>query len=170
VVGLGKAKFMAEDIFQSSDSIRTAHPLRYVQSVTLKEPLHLESGGDLPGVTVAYETYGRLNKSGDNAILICHAISGDSHVARHNADDEAGWWDIMVGPGKPVDTDRFLSSARICSPAAAARPGPAASIRPLANPTGRIFRPPPLATWWKYSAACSIIWALANLWRSLAVQ
>jgi homoserine O-acetyltransferase len=108
VVGLGKAKFMAEDIFQSSDSIRTAHPLRYVQSVTLKEPLHLESGGDLPGVTVAYETYGRLNKSGDNAILICHAISGDSHVARHNADDEAGWWDIMVGPGKPVDTDRFF--------------------------------------------------------------
>jgi homoserine O-acetyltransferase len=99
---------MAKDIFESSDTVRTAQPLRYAQSVTFAEPLGLESGGTLPTVTVAFETYGQLNKSGDNAILICHAISGDSHVARHNAEDEPGWWDILVGPGKPVDTNRFF--------------------------------------------------------------
>jgi homoserine O-acetyltransferase len=82
--------------------------LRFVQQVTLAGPVRLESGVTLPGVTVAYETYGRLNPARDNAILICHAISGDSHVARHQDDDEPGWWDILVGPGKPVDTDRFF--------------------------------------------------------------
>ena len=55
-----------------------------------------------------YETYGQLNPPGDNAILICHAISGDSHVAQHDAADDPGWWDILVGPGKPVDTNRFF--------------------------------------------------------------
>jgi homoserine O-acetyltransferase len=99
---------MAQNLFESSDTVRTAQPLRFVQSVTLDQPVRLESGGTLPGVTVAYETYGRLNAAGDNAILICHAISGDSHVARHQDDDEPGWWDILVGPGKPVDTDRFF--------------------------------------------------------------
>jgi homoserine O-acetyltransferase len=67
----------------------------------------LEKGGCLPGVTVAYETYGQLNTARDNAILICHALSGDSHVARHDDADDLGWWDIMVGPGKAIDTDRF---------------------------------------------------------------
>jgi homoserine O-acetyltransferase len=99
---------MAKDIFESSDTIRTAQPLRHAQSVTLDEPLGLESGGTLPGVTVAFETYGKLNQAGDNAILICHAISGDSHVARHDDADDPGWWDILVGPGKPVDTNRFF--------------------------------------------------------------
>jgi len=99
---------MAKDIFESSDTVRTAQPLRYAQSITLDELLGLESGGTLAGVTVAFETYGKLNQAGDNAILICHAISGDSHVARHNAEDDPGWWDILVGPGKPVDTNRFF--------------------------------------------------------------
>ena len=99
---------MAKDNFESSDAVRSAQPLRYVQSVTLNEPLQLESGGTLPGITVAFETYGQLGESRDNAILICHAISGDSHVARHNAEDDPGWWDILIGPGKPVDTNRFF--------------------------------------------------------------
>ena len=99
---------MAKDIFASSDAVRTAQPLRYAQSVTLAQPLTLESGGTLPGVIVAFETYGQLNAAGNNAILICHAISGDSHVAHHNAEDDPGWWDILVGPGKPVDTNRFF--------------------------------------------------------------
>ena len=71
--------------------------------------------GELPGpITVAYETYGRLNAQRDNAVLICHALSGDAHVAgRHAPDDpKAGWWDIMVGPGKGIDTERYFV---ICS-------------------------------------------------------
>jgi len=99
---------MTIDFFASSDAVRSAQPSRHAQSVTLDRPLPLESGGTLPSVTVVYETYGRLNESGDNAILICHAISGDSHVAQHDAADAPGWWDILVGPGKPVDTNRFF--------------------------------------------------------------
>ncbi|HHY84856.1 MAG TPA: homoserine O-acetyltransferase [Verrucomicrobia bacterium] len=98
---------MNRDAFASSDSVRTNGPLRHAQYVTLDEPLELELGGVLPRVTVAYETYGTLADARDNVVLICHAISGDSHVARHDANDEPGWWDIMVGPGKPVDTNRY---------------------------------------------------------------
>jgi homoserine O-acetyltransferase/O-succinyltransferase len=99
---------MASEIFDSSDSVRSGRPLKYVQSVTFREPLDLECGGQLPEVTVAFETYGQLSPRGDNAVLICHALSGDSHVAQHDADDDPGWWDILVGPGKPVDTDRYF--------------------------------------------------------------
>jgi homoserine O-acetyltransferase len=95
-------------VFESSDSVRHAQPLRYIQSIALKQPLELQLGGRLPGVTVAYETYGKLNENKSNAVLICHAISGDSHVAKHNDQDDPGWWDILIGPGKPVDTDRFF--------------------------------------------------------------
>jgi homoserine O-acetyltransferase/O-succinyltransferase len=99
---------MTTELFQSSDSVRSSRPLQHVLSYTSKEPLKLELGGQLPEVTVAYETYGRLNEAKDNAILICHALSGDSHVARHAPEDEPGWWDIAVGPGKAIDTDRYF--------------------------------------------------------------
>ncbi len=99
---------MGDNLFDSSDSARHAKPLRYVQTATFDRALKLELGGELPGVTVAYETYGQLNAAKDNAVLVCHAISGDSHAARHDEQDDPGWWDIMVGPGKPVDTDRFF--------------------------------------------------------------
>jgi homoserine O-acetyltransferase len=93
---------------ESSDSARHARPLRFLQLFELGGPLELEKGGRLAAVTVAYETYGTLNAARDNAILVCHAISGDSHVARHAPDDDPGWWEIMVGPGRPVDTDHFF--------------------------------------------------------------
>ena len=99
-------------MFQSSDSVRSAQPLRHVRVLELDEPLILERGGQLERVQVAYETYGQLNANKDNAVMIGHALSGDSHVARHDTDDSPGWWDIMVGPGKSVDTDRYFV---ICS-------------------------------------------------------
>ena len=79
----------------------------YAQYAQL-EPVSLEMGATLSDVTVCYETYGTLNVARDNAVLICHALSGDSHVARHDADDDAGWWDLIIGPGKPIDTNKYF--------------------------------------------------------------
>ncbi len=99
---------MSNDIFQSSDSIRSGSPLKHAQYVTFDEPLELELGGRLEQVRVAYETYGRLSAAKDNAVLVCHAISGDSHVAAHDTDDDSGWWEVVVGSGKPIDTDKYF--------------------------------------------------------------
>ncbi len=94
---------------RSSDDDRSAAPLPHARVFGLPGPLTLEFGGRvLPEVEIAFETYGRLNASADNAILICHALSGDSHVARHDPDDTPGWWDVVVGPGLAIDTDRYF--------------------------------------------------------------
>ena len=103
---------MADDQFESSDSLRSAHPLVHAREFVLPGPLPLELGGELPQVRLVYETYGELSAARDNAVLICHALSGDSHVARHDRDDAPGWWDVLVGPGKCIDTDRYYV---ICS-------------------------------------------------------
>jgi homoserine O-acetyltransferase len=83
------------------------------QFFTFCEPpreLSLEGGGRLGPITLAYETYGRLNREKSNAILILHALTGDSHAAGlYAADDpKPGWWDYLIGPGRPVDTDRYF--------------------------------------------------------------
>jgi homoserine O-acetyltransferase/O-succinyltransferase len=72
--------------------------------------LELECGRTLGPVALAYETYGELNAAKDNAILVLHALSGDAHAAGVNTrlDDKPGWWDIMIGPGRPFDTDRYF--------------------------------------------------------------
>jgi homoserine O-acetyltransferase/O-succinyltransferase len=71
--------------------------------------LDLDCGRRLDGVTVAYECYGRLNAARDNAILVCHALSGGAHAAGwHEGAAKPGWWDVLVGPGKALDTDRFF--------------------------------------------------------------
>ncbi len=74
------------------------------------EPLALASGAVLRGYDLAYETYGTLNADRSNAVLICHALNASHHVAGAYQDkpDEHGWWDNMIGPGKPVDTNRFF--------------------------------------------------------------
>lgn len=99
---------MSNDLFDSSDSQRHARPLAHAERVVLDGPLDLEQGGRLAEVEVVYETYGRLSPARDNVVLVCHALSGDSHVARHDERDDPGWWDVMVGPGKPLDTDRYF--------------------------------------------------------------
>ena len=74
------------------------------------EPFRFEHGGEIPAFTLRYETYGTLNADKSNAILVPHALTGDHHVAgRYSEDDrKRGWWDSLVGPGKPVDTDKFF--------------------------------------------------------------
>ena len=82
--------------------------------VEADEPLELECGKTLGPIDVAYETYGRLNEAGDNVVLICHALSGNAHVAGFNSPDDKkpGWWEVMVGPGKGIDTEKYFV---ICS-------------------------------------------------------
>jgi len=77
------------------------------------DELILESGKKIGPVTLAYETYGKLNAQKSNAILICHALSGDAHAAGfHQGEQKPGWWDDMIGPGKAFDTDKYFV---ICS-------------------------------------------------------
>jgi homoserine O-acetyltransferase len=80
------------------------------QRAHFAEPLALRSGAVLPAYDLVYETYGTLNAAKSNAILVCHALSGHHHVAGHYADDPAnvGWWDNIIGPGRPLDTERFF--------------------------------------------------------------
>jgi hypothetical protein len=126
--------------FDSSDAVRSAAPLLHAKHVAFDTPLKLELGGELPSVTITYETYGQLDEAGGNAVLICHAISGDSHVARHDDADFPGWWDIVVGPGRFIDTDRYVQPRdRKADSAQAAFLGPrsAVSLSSLASePSG----------------------------------
>jgi homoserine O-acetyltransferase len=80
------------------------------QQMHFSEPLPLKSGAVLPDYTLVYETYGTLNAERSNAVLVCHALNASHHVAGTYAgqDRSEGWWDNLVGPGKPLDTDRFF--------------------------------------------------------------
>ena len=100
----------------SSVGLTTPRRLRIADA---SHPFLLESGARLEEVEVEYETYGELSEAKDNAILICHALSGDAHVAGWDATaaghperkwrlTHPGWWDAVIGPGKPIDTDRFF--------------------------------------------------------------
>jgi homoserine O-acetyltransferase/O-succinyltransferase len=98
-----------------SDALsREAVPLA-TKSVTFAadRPLAADGGGVIAPLTIAYETHGELNAARSNAILLCHALTGDQFAAsRHPLTGKPGWWDILVGPGKPFDTNRFFI---ICS-------------------------------------------------------
>ncbi|WP_454811978.1 homoserine O-acetyltransferase MetX [Labrys neptuniae] len=75
----------------------------------LERPLRLDSGVDFAPLRIAYTTAGKLNAARSNAVLVCHALTGDQHVASvHPVTGRAGWWDTLVGPGKPIDTERFF--------------------------------------------------------------
>jgi homoserine O-acetyltransferase/O-succinyltransferase len=87
-------------------SSRTVVP----QKARFEEPLRLKSGAALSAFELAYETYGELNEAKSNAVLVCHALNASHHVAGvyENEPDNIGWWDNLVGPGKPLDTRRFF--------------------------------------------------------------
>lgn len=79
------------------------------QTLHIDQPLALVSGAVLPQYDLRFETYGELNSQRNNAILICHALSGDHHVAGyHEGDEKPGWWNDYIGPGKPIDTNHFF--------------------------------------------------------------
>jgi homoserine O-acetyltransferase/O-succinyltransferase len=88
-------------------------PQSLVLRLPVSAPLPLESGLDLAPLQIAYQTYGTLNAAKSNAVLICHALTGDQHVASENpVTRKPGWWVNMIGPGKPIDTNRYFV---ICS-------------------------------------------------------
>lgn len=73
-----------------------------------KEPFRFRRGGELPGLTLAYETWGELNQARDNGVMILTGLSPNAHAASHADDPSEGWWEPMIGPGKPIDTDRHF--------------------------------------------------------------
>ncbi|HEY3437414.1 MAG TPA: homoserine O-acetyltransferase [Actinotalea sp.] len=102
--------------------------------------VELEAGGSLPQVTIAYETWGTLSPSGDNAVLVLHALTGDSHVTGPAGPGHptAGWWDTLVGPGRPIDTDRYFVVAPNVLGGCQGTTGPA-STAPDGRPWGGRF-------------------------------
>lgn len=105
------------------------------------EPFPFESGQSLPGFKLRYETYGHLNEKGDNAILICHALSGDHHCAGiHSLEDrKPGWWNNMIGPGKPIDTRRFFVVCSNCLGGCQGSTGPSSVNPETGKPYGLSF-------------------------------
>ena len=103
-------------------------------------PFALESGGRLPAVRLAYETWGSLNDDGSNAVLVLHALTGDSHVTGPAGDGHptAGWWQSMIGPGAPIDTDRWFVVAPNVLGGCQGSTGPA-STAPDGRPWGSRF-------------------------------
>jgi homoserine O-acetyltransferase len=119
----------------SADSVGLVAP----QHLAFDTPVTLLCGRVLPRLQLVYETYGVLNAARSNAVLVCHALSGHHHAAGyHSTDDERpGWWDACIGPGKPIDTDRFfvvsLNNLGGCNGSTGPR-----SINPQ---TGRVYGP-----------------------------
>ncbi len=105
---LGLSKRIILEKISNSDDQRTHEFSKHIRKFEVPHTLNLERGGNLENVEIAYETYGQLNSEKSNCILICHAITGDSHVAKHDEKDLPGWWEIMVGPGKPIDTNKYF--------------------------------------------------------------
>jgi homoserine O-acetyltransferase len=133
-----------------ADSVGLVSP----RSITFDGPLPLQCGSTLGNYTLVYETYGELNADRSNAILICHALSSDHHAAGYHSMEESkpGWWDVCIGPGKPIDTNRFyvVSSNNIggCNGST----GPASTNPDTGKPYGSTF-PDILVKDWVHSQA-----------------
>ena len=97
-------------LLPASGAWREGDPVGARRFLRFDRPFALEGGGVLPEVTLAYETWGTLAPDGSNAILVCHALTGDSHAVGplEPGHPTAGWWNGLVGPGQAVDTDRWF--------------------------------------------------------------
>jgi len=105
-----------------------------------ERPLRLDCGVDLAPIQIAYQTYGVLNAERSNAILICHALTGDQHVANiHPVTQKPGWWETMVGPGRPIDTERYFVICPNVLGACMGTTGPASTNSVTGTPWGLEF-------------------------------
>lgn len=111
------------------------------ESVSFNEPLALQSGQWLNGFHLAYETYGTLNSSRSNAVLVCHGLTADAHAAGFRADGDAryGWWDAAIGPGKALDTDRLFVVCSNVIGGCGGSTGPASIMPETGRPYGLRF-------------------------------
>ena len=105
-----------------------------------RRPLKLDAGVELSPFQIAYKTYGTLNAERSNAVLICHALTGDQHVASvHPVTGKSGWWETMVGPGKPIDTERYFVICPNVLGACMGTTGPASTNPQTGKPWGLEF-------------------------------
>ena len=112
------------------------------QAATFAAPFALDCGETLPGVTVAYQTYGTLNATATNAILVCHALTGDQYVAEtHPLSGKPGWWGMVVGTGRPIDTDRFFVICANVLGGCMGSTGPRSTNPATGEPWGTTFPP-----------------------------
>ena len=118
-----------------------SHTLVTPQTIPFEDPFPLQNGSTLPRFDLITETYGTPNENKTNAVLICHALSGTHHAAgRHRADDKyPGWWDSMIGSGKPIDTDKFFVVALNNLGGCAGSTGPASTNPATGKPYGSAF-------------------------------
>jgi homoserine O-acetyltransferase len=130
---------MAETQLKDDRDVRqreAEHPQSPVVRFGADKPLKLDAGVALTPFQIAYQTYGTLNAARSNAVLICHALTGDQHVANiHPVTGKSGWWETMVGPGKPIDTERYFVICPNVAGGCMGTTGPA-SINPA---TGAVF-------------------------------
>jgi homoserine O-acetyltransferase len=135
---------------------------RSIQVVSPAETLLLEKGGSLSPVDVEYEVYGQLSPAKDNVVLICHALSGDAHVAGWDRNAEKagrpyrlkhpGWWDTVIGPGKAIDTNRYCVICSNCLGSCYGTTGPASTNPATGKPYGLSFPVVTVSDWVKVQA------------------
>jgi homoserine O-acetyltransferase len=125
---------MGDDTFRSVGAVTA-------QRAGFLEPLILKAGKTLASYELVYETYGTLNADRSNAVLVCHALSGSHHIAGYYADDpdKVGWWDNLIGPGKPIDTERFFVIGVNNIGGCHGSTGPASIDRATSRPYGAAF-------------------------------
>ena len=136
-----------------------ANPQSEIVHFGADQALPLDCGDKLAPFSIAYQTYGTLNADKSNLVLVCHALTGDQHVANvHPVTGKPGWWEIMVGPGKPIDTDRYFVLCPNVIGGCMGSTGPS-SINPATGQRlrARLSRSSPSPTWCGRRRSCSII-------------
>jgi homoserine O-acetyltransferase/O-succinyltransferase len=129
------------NIVNLSDRTREAdHPRSPLVRFGPDKPLKLDAGVELAPFQIAYQTYGTLNAERSNAILICHALTGDQHVANvHPVTGKSGWWETMVGPSRPIDTERYFVICQNVVGACMGTTGPSSTNPQTGKPWGLDF-------------------------------